>query len=414
MTRRLLMAVVTLALLVMGAGAASASTHSSTPTGTFRVELVAWIPQRWVVDPTNPGAKQPCNSLGCAQNGPQNPGETNCLGKGTLSESVFAGNNHNGFNDKLSSGQDKGEVWTSFQTSANTFSHIGEQIVVATTHRYEEINGGTSHCVQSVKDTAGLADNVQVNSSDTDIRLTIVTINYLGPAVGSVAGPGNATPPIHAIVDITVNNGTLTFTYKTGQFPSIAISVTRNYGTSSAVQDTDIVNNVACLNQGDVLGFTGLGRLLFGLGSYPYVPGAPDTTAFPFGNTGTLTMDSASGPGIITGHDSVLCASPSPPPTVTGTSSTPAPKSFAEALAAWKKVASLPATETASALEGVAGDLTPGADPGGDNIQITDLNQLATYPLGGGVGELPAPQAANAGADIAALDTFFNTPGYTP
>jgi hypothetical protein len=53
----------------------------------------------------------------------------------------------------------------------------------------------------------------------------------------------------------------------------------------------------------------------------------------------------------------------------------------------------------------VASDL-----PGSDATQIAELNQLASLPP---TGDTPA-QTAEAQADVAALDTFFNTPGFQP
>jgi hypothetical protein len=264
-----------LASALAGTRVGAASAASSTSAGTrYLVELSAWIPQEWVADPLNPFAGQPCNSDGCTPDGPQNPLLSHCA-SGTLWESVFAGDNHDGFDGTLDSGADRGEVWASFTTSGSTFTNVGQEVVLGTTHRFEKFNGGSSDCVeaQQASDSGGVA----INSAGTELRLTMDTSNPLVPGA----------PAIHAVVFITVNNGTLTLSYQTTFFPSIGIRVTRG-----SVQDTDIVNDADCLSQGDVLGG----------GAATIAQGLAD-----FNNKGTLTVDSNSGSGTIDHPDALFC-----------------------------------------------------------------------------------------------------------
>ncbi len=90
-TRRILTLAATLimALGITGTTAAAAST-ATVGSPRYLVELSAWIPQQWVVDPLNPAAAQPCDRDGCTQNGPQNLLLSHCSSS-TLWESVFAG-----------------------------------------------------------------------------------------------------------------------------------------------------------------------------------------------------------------------------------------------------------------------------------------------------------------------------------
>lgn len=277
-TRRILTLAASLIMApgITGTTAAAASIATTATVGSPRylVELSAWIPQQWVADPLNPAAAQPCNNDGCTQNGPQNPLLSHCS-SGTLWESVFAGDNHDGFDGTLDSGADRGEAWASFTTSGTTFTNVGQEVVLGTTHRWEKFNGGSSHCgeAQQASDSGGVA----INSAHTQLRLTMDTANPLVPLA----------PPIHAVVFITVNNGTLTFSYQTTFFPSIGIRVTRG-----SVHDTDIVNDADCLSQGDVPG------------------GRAATVALGllnFNNKGTLTVDSDSGSGTFDHPDALLC-----------------------------------------------------------------------------------------------------------
>jgi hypothetical protein len=176
----------------------------------------------------------------------------------------------------LGDGPEAVALWAAFTTTGNKFIDVRQQVVLATAHRYEKFNGGSSYCVQSkqASDTGG----VTINSTATQLRLTLETRNPL------VSGD----PAIHAVVDITVNNRTLTFSYQTTFFPSIGFRLTRG-----GVLDTDIVNDVDCLSQGDVLGGSGVANIARGL--------------LNFNNKGTLIVASNSGTASIDHQDAILC-----------------------------------------------------------------------------------------------------------
>jgi hypothetical protein len=263
----------------VGARLATSSKVGHSVSVNYLIEVSAWIPQQWVVDALNPGAKEPCNSTGCTQNGPQNPLMSSCGSHSTGSEweSVFAGDNHNAFVGGVNSGRDRGEVWSSFTYNGSTFTNVGQEVVLGTTHRYLKYSGGSSDCVEAkqASDSGGVA----INNSGNELRMTIDTANPLVPGA----------PDIHAVVYITgQSNGTLVFNYQTTFFPSIAISVTRG-----SVHDVDIVNDADCLNQADVLGAGGAADIALGLAN--------------FNNTGTLTVDVDSGSGTIDHPDWLLC-----------------------------------------------------------------------------------------------------------
>jgi hypothetical protein len=246
----------------------------------YLVELSAWIPQQWVVDPLNPASQAPCNSTGCSNDGPQNP-LINC-GSGTSTvDSVFAGDNHTNFNSSFNTTAsdqiDRGEIWASFDYNGSTFSNVGAETVYGTTHRFIDYNNGSSYCVNEQQ--AG--DNGGVGATSNELQLTLDTANPLVPL----------TPDIHAVVDITgQSNGTLILTYQTTFFPSIAISVAR---ADTRIRDTDIVNDPSCLGQSQVLGPIGAGVIALGLAN--------------FNNDGQVTVNSNSGSGTIDQGDTDLC-----------------------------------------------------------------------------------------------------------
>lgn len=104
-----------------------------------------------------------------------------------------------------------------------------------------------------------------------------------------------------------------------------------------------------------------------------------------------------------------------PAPTPTGSTGSTPPAVPADALACWKTTPT--ATDLQTVFGACADDLA--SAPGVDGeltwpSQIAQLDQLSGIPFGAGLSEDTPQQQAEAKADIAALDTFFATPGLEP
>jgi hypothetical protein len=116
--------------------------------------------------------------------------------------------------------------------------------------------------------------------------------------------------------------------------------------------------------------------------------------------------------GFIPGHHHPRAPVP-PPPSPTPPSPSPTPPSPSptpigpppNALAAWKALANDPASVLGLAYLTVASDL-----PTSDVVQSEELTQLSQIPVTGATPQ----QMQEAQADVTALDSFFNTPGFTP
>jgi hypothetical protein len=93
----------------------------------------------------------------------------------------------------------------------------------------------------------------------------------------------------------------------------------------------------------------------------------------------------------------------------------PVPTPPADALAAWQTVPQDDAQELPTTFEAISGDLLATDQvPDPFTKQEGELDQLATIPFGGGLGEDTPAQQAEAKADLADLDNFFSTPGLMP
>jgi hypothetical protein len=139
----------------------------------------------------------------------------------------------------------------------------------------------------------------------------------------------------------------------------------------------------------------------------PVVYSGDPATHTQFGGMFTVTPSDATNPITV-----VPPSTPTPTPTPTPTVTTPAPP--ADAVACWKATAT---SDLPSVFRACADDLAdaPGVD--GEavfDLYITELDQLATIPLGGGLSEDTPLQQAQATRDIQQLDQFFNTPNVEP
>jgi hypothetical protein len=216
----------------------------------FRIELKAWIPQPYVVDPFDPLLTPGINpSFVC--------------GVHLATASRFLGDNYSSFDGGSSV---RGSRIVDFDWDGSRITNFTTQVVLGVTHRviaYSDLLSSGS-CIQAQQASDS---GFGTQTGPANVSMAIQTSNPLIPG----------SPAIHAVMNIAVSaDGTLNIDSQTTFFPSIAFRVTRDGQTSA----TDVVNDASCLSSDSVLGVTGLAKLSVGLLNFN---NGPDHVVVPSG-----------------------------------------------------------------------------------------------------------------------------------
>jgi hypothetical protein len=226
------------------------------PSDHYVVNTEAWIPFPAVVDPELPITERYRATL-LVQ-----PFDPNCFtpppneSSATVS-STYRGDNHQGFGESYRLAT---EVSFDFNRWSNQITNFTNDSVrpAGTSYRDKVYNfhgNVIDTCTQSA--TATNTQAAQATSS------TSFTVGYNGK--NPLVQPSFLAPPIVASISgALAQDGSLTLTYNTTQFPSQGIQVSIDGQTVL----TAIENDASCLPSQNVLGLAGAGTLYRGLTQY--------------------------------------------------------------------------------------------------------------------------------------------------
>jgi hypothetical protein len=222
----------------------------------YVVNAEAWIPFPEVVDPYLPLTVPYLVSQAEALNDP------NCYKPAggqlfsTYVSSTYGGDGHAAFG--TGTYRLRTEVSFDFDPATDKITNFTEDAVsaVGTSHRYKVYTTSKGVVLDSCVEAA-TATNTQTAKLDSD---TSFTLGYRGK--NPLADPQFVTPALTAVINGSLSqDGSLTLSYKTTEFPSQGIQVSVNGNTVA----TDLENDVSCLSPKAVFGFSGLALIGRGL-----------------------------------------------------------------------------------------------------------------------------------------------------
>jgi len=219
----------------------------------FVVNAEAWIPYAQVVDPYLPVTLPYLATKAEEKNDPNCYTPPGNKWLTTFVSSTYGGDSHTTFG--TGTYRLRTEVSFDFDPTTDKITNFTKDAVApfGTSHRYKVYTSDGAvldSCVEAANTT-----NNQTARTDSN---TSFTLGYQG--TNPLAQP--VAPALTATISGTLSqDGSLTLTYKTTDFPSQGIQVSVN-GTTVA---TDLENDVSCLGPSAVLGFSGLALLGLGL-----------------------------------------------------------------------------------------------------------------------------------------------------
>ena len=227
-----------------------------TRSGHYRIDLKAWIPQYQVVDPLEP-TKENYPGLEAVRfpNCYTPPGDAASQALNYRVITHYLGNNHLQFDDGDGSYKVQASLEFDWNGQSIQNARMSPDAPFEMTHlvaTYYDSSGNVVANCEMAHATA--TQSVTVGGAGSSFNVSYTTKNPL-------SAPQDATPSIDGQLTGLINpEGQVQITWSTTNFPSQGVRV-----SVDGIQEYTSINDVGCLGETGVNGFTGLANITLGL-----------------------------------------------------------------------------------------------------------------------------------------------------